>query len=69
MFLSLITVTYNACSSLEQTILSVEQQQYKDLEYIIIDGGSSDGTREMLRKYPDVVTMVVSESDKVFTMP
>ncbi len=64
MLLSLITVTYNAFSSLEQTILSVKQQQYKGIEYIVIDGGSSDGTLKMLRKYPDVVTLIVSEPDE-----
>jgi glycosyltransferase len=63
MFISLITVTYNACSSLEQTILSVAKQQCKSVEYIVIDGGSSDGTLEMVSKYPDVVTLIVSEPD------
>jgi glycosyltransferase len=64
MHLTLITVTFNACASLEETILSVQQQHYKNLEYLIVDGGSTDGTLEMVKKYAEVVTSFVSEPDK-----
>lgn len=64
MHLTLITVTFNACASLEETILSVQQQHFKNLEYLIVDGGSTDGTLEMVKKYADVVTSFVSEPDK-----
>lgn len=63
MHLSLITVTFNCCAALEQTILSVQQQNYKNLEYLIVDGGSTDGTLEMVKKYADVITSFVSEPD------
>lgn len=64
MHLTLITVTFNACASLEETILSVRQQHYNNLEYLIVDGGSTDGTLEMVKKYAEVVTSFVSEPDK-----
>jgi glycosyltransferase len=64
MHLTLITVTFNACASLEETILSVQQQHYNNLEYLIVDGGSTDGTLEMVKKYAEVVTSFVSEPDK-----
>ena len=48
---SIITVCYNSISTLEQTIQSVLNQTFKDLEYIVVDGGSKDGTVEILRKY------------------
>lgn len=63
MHLTLITVTFNACAALEETILSVQQQNYKNLEYLIIDGGSTDGTLEMVNKYAEVVSSFVSEPD------
>ncbi len=63
MQLSLITVAFNACASLEETILSVQQQYYKNIEYLIVDGGSTDETLEMVKKYPETVTSFVSEPD------
>ena len=61
---TVITVTYNAEKWLEQTILSVGEQFGGNLEYLIVDGGSKDGTLEIIRKYPEIVTAWVSEPDK-----
>ncbi|ODV54865.1 glycosyltransferase family 2 protein [Lysinibacillus fusiformis] len=62
--ISIITACYNAENTIEQTIQSVLGQTYKNIEYIIIDGASTDGTMEIVEKYRDKVDVVVSESDK-----
>lgn len=63
MLISLITVSYNACDSLEETIKSVRAQEFKDFEYIIIDGGSKDNTSMMVKDYQDLISLYVSEPD------
>ena len=60
---SIITVVLNGESHLEHTINSVLCQTYENLEYIIIDGGSSDGTQDIIRKYQDKIDYWISESD------
>jgi glycosyltransferase involved in cell wall biosynthesis len=62
--ISIITVSYNAASSIEQTILSVINQSFEDYEYIIVDGGSTDGTVGVIKKHQDKITLWVSEPDK-----
>lgn len=62
--ISIITITYNSAATLEETIRSVVMQDYPSLEYVIIDGGSSDGTLDIVNKYRDQIQIVVSEPDK-----
>jgi len=60
---SIVTVVYNNVGLLERTIKSVLNQTYGNIEYIIIDGGSTDGTVEIIKKYSDNVDYWVSEKD------
>ena len=61
---SIITVVYNNEKYLEETILSVLKQSYKNFEYIIVDGGSTDRTLEIIKKYNNKINYWVSEKDK-----
>jgi len=61
---SIITVSFNSVKTIERTILSVLNQTYKNVEYIIIDGGSTDGTVDIINKYQDKIKYWVSEPDK-----
>lgn len=62
--ISVITVCHNAADTLEKTIQSVLGQTYRNIEYIIIDGGSTDGTVEIIRRYADRLAYWVSEPDE-----
>jgi len=61
--ISIITVSYNAVTTIEETIQSVLNQSYQHIEYVIIDGGSSDGTQAIIEKYADKIAFHVSEPD------
>lgn len=63
MKISLITVCYNSAKTIEDTLKSVEGQTYPNIEYIIVDGGSKDGTNNIVSKYKDIVSVHVSEPD------
>lgn len=63
-YVSIITVVFNGEKYLEQTILSVINQTYKNIEYIIIDGGSTDSTLNIIQKYSDRIDCWISEPDK-----
>ena len=60
---SIITINYNNYNGLRKTIESVINQSCKDFEYIVIDGGSTDGSREILEQYADRIDYWVSEPD------
>lgn len=64
MKISLITPCLNAVETIDRTLQSVAEQQYPDLEYLIYDGGSTDGTLEVVDKYRSLLSGVVSEADK-----
>ena len=64
MKVSLITVTYNSEVYLQDCINSVVQQQYADIEHIVIDGGSTDGTLEIIKKYDNHIAKWISEKDR-----
>jgi len=62
--ISVITATLNNKACIEGCIKSVLTQNYKNIEYIIIDGGSTDGTIDVIKKYKDTISKWISESDR-----
>ena len=64
MKISIVTICYNAVDTIENTILSVINQTYNDIEYIVIDGASTDGTMNIVNKYRNRISKIVSEPDK-----
>src|SRR5258705_5340519 len=61
---SIITIVYNGEKYIEDSIRSVINQSYKNIEYIIIDGGSSDNTVSIIKKYEKQIAFWISEKDK-----
>jgi len=61
--ISIVTVSYNSAEFIETTIKSVLEEDYDNFEYIIIDGGSTDGTLEIINKYSDQLAYWISEPD------
>lgn len=64
MLLSVITVVLNCVGTIERTIKSIIEQECNNVEYIIIDGGSTDGTLDIIKKYEDNVSYWISEPDE-----
>ena len=64
MKVSIVTPTYNSAKTIVDTILSVNKQDYANIEHIIIDGGSKDNTLELIRNTPNRVKKIISEPDK-----
>jgi len=62
--ISIITVAYNSSATIETTLDSVQAQGYPELEYMVVDGGSTDATLDVVRKYPELVTQLISEPDR-----
>ncbi|WP_394775109.1 glycosyltransferase family 2 protein [Flavobacterium sp.] len=63
MKISIITVCYNSCNTIEKTILSVKKQTYKNIEYIIVDGNSKDKTVEIIQNHQKEIFKWISEPD------
>lgn len=63
MKLSIITICFNEKAGIERTIKSVLSQSWRDFEYIVIDGGSTDGTVDIIKKYQEQITHFISEKD------
>lgn len=64
MRISIITVCFNCADTIADTIRSISDQVYKNIEYIIVDGGSTDGTRELVGRYNGRVQKYISEPDE-----
>jgi glycosyltransferase involved in cell wall biosynthesis len=60
---SIVTISFNQARFLERAIRSVIEQEYPDIEYIVVDSGSSDGSRTIIERYRDRITEVIFEPD------
>jgi len=62
--ITVVTAVFNGCKTLEATIQSVLNQTYESIEYLVIDGGSTDGTLDIIRKYEHAIDYWLSEPDR-----
>ena len=62
--ISIVTISYNQAAFLPACLESVLEQDYKDIEYIVVDAGSSDGSREIINKYSCKIDKIIFEPDK-----
>jgi glycosyltransferase involved in cell wall biosynthesis len=63
MRVSIVTISFNQAEYIEETILSIINQDYDRVEYIVVDAGSTDGSREIIRKYRDKIARMIFEPD------
>ena len=63
MKVSIVTISFNQSNFIERAILSVLNQNYSEIEYIVVDAGSSDGSREIIEKYRDRIKKIIFEND------
>lgn len=61
---SIITISYNSAATIEKTIQSVEEQTYQNIEYIVVDGNSKDGSEEIFNKYDSIIDILLKENDQ-----
>ena len=61
--ITIVTPVFNCVEYIEKTILSVLNQTYKNIEYIVVDGGSTDGTHKILKKYSKKINFLIKEKD------
>lgn len=64
MKISIITVCFNSSKTIEKTFQSIKNQSYQNIEYIVVDGGSSDDTLKIIKDYSSCISNYISESDK-----
>ena len=64
MKISIITVCFNSSKTIEKTFQSIKNQLYQNIEYIVVDGGSSDDTLKIIKNYNSCISNYISESDK-----
>ena len=61
--ITVVTVCFNAASTIERTIQSIQSQTWGAIEHVVVDGGSTDGTMDVVRRYADGIATIVSEKD------
>jgi glycosyltransferase involved in cell wall biosynthesis len=61
---SIVTISYNQCAFLERAIQSVLAQNYPEVEYIVVDPGSTDGSRDIIERYRSRISKLILEPDK-----
>jgi len=61
--ISIVTISYNQCHFLQECICSVLEQQHEKIEYIVVDPGSTDGSRDLIKSYGDKITKTIFEPD------
>lgn len=61
--ISIITIVWNDCEGMARTLASVRSQTFRDFEYIVVDGASTDGTREFLEGHEAQIDVLISEPD------
>lgn len=64
MKVSIITICFNSSKTIEHTLKSIKKQSYKNIEYIVIDGKSNDGTLKLIEEYKSIISVLISESDR-----